>query len=198
MSHNNLNHEVEMRAILTSDQQASMLQKLEERGAKFKKIEPLIDMYFCPKSATCFDDIQMNEVGTFSLRLRKKVVDHTIVVELNTKIITTYGDHHAWEEHEVVVNDFGEAQLLLQGIGFKPFFTLDKKRYVYECGSLSINLDDIKDFGMIIELEIMAEQSKTDVAKSVIKAFLHELGITDEQIVPKSVTNILMQKQAIF
>ena len=85
---------------------------------------------------------------------------------------------------------------ILKTIGFKSFFELEKTRFHYECSGLGVFLDDIKDFGACIELEKMVYVGEESEAKQEIKNFLESIGVEENQIVPKSVTNIVMKERA--
>ena len=47
-------------------------------------------------------------------------------VSINTKIITTEGDHNAWQEYEIDVSSFDAALAIFRAIGFKPFLLWKK------------------------------------------------------------------------
>ncbi|MBM3208701.1 CYTH domain-containing protein [Candidatus Shapirobacteria bacterium] len=191
-------HEVEIRALLKARQKRELTHLLEARGATLEKTEHLKDAYFCPINIKSFPEIEMNTVGSFSLRLRQKVENGKTRIEINTKMITQYGDHNAWEEHEIAVDSFDEAKAILQTMSFKPYFTLEKDRSTYSVEGMALVFEDIVDFGPILEAEIITPKDKIEEAKTRIKDFLRELGISSQQIVPKSVTNMLMREEAQF
>ena len=148
-----------------------------------------------------FKDIEMNEVGSYSLRLRKTgKKDSQIKIEMNTKVITHKGDHNSWEEHEIKVNSIEESFKILESIGFKSYFKVDKIRKIYliKDFDLVLNVESIKDFGTIIEAEIITNEGNSENTKVKIRNYLQTLGIFEDQIVPKSITNILMHKLSKF
>ena len=63
---------------------------------------------------------------------------------------------------------------------------------------MTTNLDIIKTFGTTIEVEIITNKENSDNSKVQIKNYLRTLGILEDQIVPKSITNILMHKMSKF
>lgn len=104
---------------------------LEKYGAEFITSIHIYDVYFCKKIITNIQDVEMDEVGSYSLRIRKIIEDNKKEsVTLNTKSIISHGDHNAWEEHEVSVDDFIEMTKILYMTEFKPFFNLEKTRYI--------------------------------------------------------------------
>lgn len=194
----NRNQEIEIRALLNNEQRSTLEMELLNKGAKFEERMHIVDMYLCPVAVQSFQEIEMQKVGSFSLRIRKQTANGQTQVEVNTKIITNEGDHNSWEEHEIKVSSFDEAVAIFQAIGFKSFFTLEKERVTYQVDDMKVCLEDIVDFGPVIEVEVIANKSKNQQAKQRIRAFLRDIGVTNEQIVAKSVTNILMGERAQF
>ncbi|MHB8362655.1 MAG: CYTH domain-containing protein [Patescibacteria group bacterium] len=191
------NIEVEIRAILKKGQKEELIKKLGIPNSE----ERIIDVYFCRKEIKNFKDIEMNDVGSYSLRLRKAEKSNSeIEIQMNTKIITQKGDHNSWEEHEVEVDSLEESITILESIGFKPYFKLDKirKSYSIKEHSMIFNIDIIKKFGTTIEVEIITNKENSDNSKVQIKNYLKTLGILEDQIVPKSITNILMHRMSKF
>jgi len=195
MHNESKNIEVEIRARL--DDIRSFKNLIEKLGAIPISSLYVYDIYFCKRSAKKVEDVEMNEVGSYSLRLRKsKKGGGEEKFTINTKTITNHGDHNAWEEHEVEVNDFSEAAKIIRATEFKPFFKLEKERFVYKLDGMEICVEDITDFGGAVEVEIMSSPGEATEAKQKIKGFLHKCDIDDSKIVPKSITNIIMKERA--
>lgn len=197
MIHNeSKNIEVEIRARL--DDIANFRGIVEKLEAKPVTSLYVCDIYFCKKTAKKVEDVEMDEVGSYSLRLRKlKKGTSTEKFTINTKTITNHADHNAWEEHEVEVSDFSEAAKIFNTTEFKPFFKLEKERFVYTLDNMEICVEDIIEFGGAVEIEIMCSNNEEAAdAKEKIKDFLHKCGINDASIVPKSITNIIMKERA--
>lgn len=189
------NIEVEIRARL--DDINLFRDILEKQGAEFYASAYMCDIYFCNRAATRVEDVEMDTVGSYSLRLRKaKKGNEKEHITLNTKTITNHGDHNAWEEHEVEVSDFSEAAKILNMAEFKPFFKLEKNRFVYRLNDMQICVEDIADFGAAVEVEIMCASGDESSAKGKIKAFLKQCNVDENHIVPKSITNIIMKERA--
>jgi len=188
------NIEVELRALVKDPD--VVRKNIEESGAKYIGLSSLHDIYFCSKSISSVEEAEMNEVGSYSLRLRKYSKDKVKSTTLNTKTITKKGDHNAWEEHETEVGDFSETAKILLMTEFKPFFELKKTRYEYKLDNLVIFVEDIEDFGGALEVEILTTPGAEDAAKDKIIEFLAKIGVPKESVVPKSVTNIVMKQRA--
>lgn len=191
---NKKNIEVEIRSLVPDLKLFE--EKLKSTGAKFMKNSYLLDLYLCEKSATKVEDVEMDEVGSYSMRLRKSRKDGKETVTINTKVIKNHGDHNAWEEHESEVEDFEEVAKILTLTEFKPFFRLEKDRRIYEYEGMEISVEDIVDFSGAVEVELMVSEGEESKAKEKIIKFLESLEITKEDIVPKSVTNIIMKERA--
>ena len=145
------------------------------------------------------DEVEMNDIGSYSLRLRKKTKDGIIESSINTKIILSKGDHFGWEEHETEIQDFDEMRSILTAIGFKVFFELEKDRTVFEYHeNIEINLENIANFGTGIEIEIMCSKDEIQESKEKILKLLEKIGVKKEMLVEKSITNIIMKERAKF
>ncbi len=190
--------EVEVRALLSAPQWKRLSALFRKQTTKQLPAGKLTDAYFCPREVQSFKEIEMDRVGSYSLRLRSESVGAKTNSQLNLKKITTRGDHNSWEEREIEVSDVGEAEAILKAIGFKKFFSLEKDRYPFAIGKFNVFLEKIKDFGPVIEVEIMTTKEKGEAAKTDIRNFLASLGIKPNHVVPKSVTNILMREKSSF
>ncbi|MEM7361483.1 MAG: CYTH domain-containing protein [Bacteroidota bacterium] len=189
--------EVEIRAILSLQQQEKIYKHLKKNASYQGKVD-ITDHYFCKKEVDSFSQVAMKDVGSYSLRLRSTTQDHLTTHQLNTKIITQYNDHNAWKEHETTVTSFKQTHAILHTIGYKVFFTLEKRRETFIQGHVNFHLEAIKDFKPILEIEILTTQASSQKSKKEILSHLQKLGVTQEQIVPKSITHLLMEQKVNF
>lgn len=190
--------EIEKRATLTEEQRNLFVAKLEEVGAENLNEGSLTDIYLCPNAVKDFSEIEMDKVGSYSLRIRREVEGKEEKTTVNAKVITNEGDHSAWDEHEISIDSIDSASALFKSIGYKPYFILKKQRWGYRLNNINIFLEKIEDFGWAIEVEIIAPSSLASDMKSKLENFLEQMGITREQYVTKSVTNMMMRKFARF
>ena len=174
------------------------MDKLIEQGAKLDGEISVKDIYFCKNSVKSFKEIEMDEVGSYSLRIREEKRGSKTEISMNVKVITNYGDHHSWAEHEIKISSLEDTKAILKVMGFKPFCKIEKSRKKFKLGNKNIFLEDIVGFGLGIEIEILTTQEETEKAKKEIDDTLHILGIDKSQIVPKSITNIIMGEKAKF
>ena len=190
--------EVEKRALLKESEYLEISKKLEGLGAELTKKVNIKDIYFCPVNVASFAEIEMDSVGSYSLRLREQKNGNDEEVTLNVKVITQEGDHNSWAEHETIIDSPEAMTDILKAMGFKPFCTIDKSRQVYLLKDMEISLENIKDFGLGIEAEIKTSMEKSNEAKIRIDDVFKRLGIPSDQIVPKSLTNIIMKQKSTF
>jgi len=67
--------EIEIRAILHGKQRTVLETELTEIGAKFEGKVQITDTYLCPSSINFFEEIEMNRVGSYSLRIRRQLTN---------------------------------------------------------------------------------------------------------------------------
>ncbi len=188
--------EVEIRALLSKFEYKSVMEKLE--SVDFKGEISITDIYFCPNNVVSFDEINMDKIGSYSLRLRKQIENGSVENTINTKIITQKGDHNSWGERETSIGSVDKLGSILRAIGFKPFCTVSKIRRIYEFGDAEVMIENIKDFGFGIEIEILTDKENAELAKVKIFDIMKKLEINESNIVPKSITKIIMRKQSKF
>lgn len=192
-------HEVEFRALLTPEIFETLLTKGRKQFAQtFNGPLTIEDAYFCPKSVRKFSEVEMDDVGSYSLRLRRETETDKTRITLNTKVIQKIGDHNSWLEHEVGLTSYEEAQDILRAIGFKLFFELEKKRYSFREGEVYVCLEDIAEFQPAVELEILTSEDRTEEAKLKLLDYLTQNNVDRDVIVKKSITNMLMREKSFF
>jgi len=189
--------EVEIRARLNKTQKEGVPELLKRLGAKLKSVNSLTDIYFCPKSVKKFAEIEMDKVDSYSLRLRTTRFGSD-ENQMNVKVINKAGDHNSWKEFEIKFDSLTDAEAILDAIGFKQYFKIEKTRTKYIYKEFTIELEDIKDFDTIIEVELLVDDAESVNAKLRIIKVLEQLTVKQNQIFPKSVTNYLMHKWAKF
>jgi predicted adenylyl cyclase CyaB len=192
-------HEVEFRALITSEVYNKLLDRgRRENSESFHGPLSIQDNYFCPLHVKNFSEVEMNDVGSYSLRLRREIKDNKTTVTLNTKIIRNVGDHNAWLEHETGLTSYEEGKMILEAIGFKSFFEFKKNRYSFQDANIHVCLEDIENFQPAIEIEIMTTEDKVQEAKDALIQYMESNNISKENLVKKSITNILMRERASF
>ncbi len=85
------------------------------------------------------------------------------------------------EEHETAVADDEELAGVLDGLGYAPAATVEKRREQYALDGLTVVLDRVTDLGEFVEVEVESED--VDAAREAVFACLDRLGLDpDEQI----------------
>lgn len=190
--------EVEKRIILTKEQRDRIFDDLKSIGGEYLKTQKIEDSYFCDKNCKSFAETAMKNVGSYGLRIRKKIDDDIASFQLNIKVITEDDNHHSWEEHEVRVDDEKEMSEILNALGQKMFFKFSKERHVFKYDNLEILIEDIEGFGPIVEVEGKTTFDQSEQMQEKIIETLKKLRLNPDNIVPKSVTFILMDKGSKF
>ncbi|NCP86454.1 class IV adenylate cyclase [bacterium] len=96
-----------------------------------------------------FDDAQ-NRLQTERNVLRLRRYDEARLTFKSGK--TSANGVATRQEIEVSVSDFEQTRALLEGLGFRVFFTYEKYRAMYELEAASITLDELP-FGNFVEIE---------------------------------------------
>lgn len=190
--------EVEKRIILSDQERDRIFKDLEKIGAVYRGVQKIEDSYFCKSEYKNFRQTAMKEVGSYGLRIRNISKKGSNRNQLNIKVITEEDNHHSWEEHEVDIDDISEMTAILKAIGQKLFYKFKKKRHTFEIEGLEVLVEDIEDFGPIIEIEGKTTFDKSHQMQEKIIDLLKRLNLDKDKIVPKSVTYILMEKYSKF
>lgn len=162
----------------------------------------VIDHWYTPeriKSSEEKDEWYETAVG-YGVRIREQDNGYTgkVTTSLEVKkLVTPYHHEHCIEE-EIDVVDYEQASRLLRLMGFKEFITIDKERLIYSHKGFKVVIDDIKDFGVGIEVEIMTEKDRDEVWPELVK-YSNSIGLDlDRELVEKSVTYMAMKEMAKF
>ena len=99
-------------------------------------------------------------------------------------------------EHQVEIEDPDSMGEILSALGFSPAAILIKKRKNYRIGDFFISLDDVRNLGDFIEIEITLKNSKNyeEKVESIFK-FIEKLGISRDSTIRKSYLELLLEKQ---
>lgn len=190
--------EVETRAAISPDFLETVIENLKRLGAEQISAEKIEDAHYCPQNVGSFDEIAMNEVGSYGLRVRRVTKSSGVESNINAKVLTRPNDHSSWMEVESDVQSWESICQILEIIGFKCFFSVLKERQTYQFGNYTIVLDEIPNFGIVIEVEQLVDDTNVEQAKEDTRNLLYKLGISKNNILTTSVPRILMQKFAKF
>lgn len=100
------------------------------------------------------------------------------------------------KEHQVEIKDPDSMGEILSALGFFPVATLIKKRKNYRIGDFFISLDDVRNLGYFIEIEITLKNSRNyeEKVESIFK-FIEKLGISRDSTIRKSYLEMLLEMQ---
>lgn len=98
-------------------------------------------------------------------------------------------------EHQVEINDTKSMGEILSALGFYPVATLIKKRKNYRIGDFLISLDEVRNLGNFIEIEISLKNSRNyqEKVESIFK-FIEKLDINRDYTIRKSYLEMLLEK----
>jgi adenylate cyclase class 2 len=84
---------------------------------------------------------------------------------------------------------------IISSIGFTPVATIVKKRKKYRLGDFIISLDDVRNLGDFIEVEISIRDSKSheDKVESIFRLF-EKLGIRRDESIRKSYLEMILER----
>lgn len=173
---------------------------LQERGATMVRQEHLIDHWFIPNEIKNADEQKkwFDEDRGCSVWIREIVLnDGSRKVVLGTKRIMGAEGHDSLAEAEVEVGDYEHAKGLLVMMDRKEFLTIDKQRAVYNLGEFEISLDEVKEYGVGVEIEYRGAATESDAIKA-IQDFAATLDFVESDRHEKSITVSAMETLARY
>ncbi|MBZ9572206.1 class IV adenylate cyclase [Patescibacteria group bacterium] len=100
-----------------------------------------------------------------------------------------------WEEYELKIDNVKEAKKILEKIGFIKALTLTKERTPGKLDEFNFNLDNIKELGSYIEVELIDDDGRK--AQEKIKQLLFKLGISENQLERRGYPEIIFEAQGM-
>ncbi len=99
------------------------------------------------------------------------------------------------KEYEVEVNDVNCIGDILSSLGFTPVATIVKKRKKYRLGNFIISLDEVRNLGDFMEIEVCLRDSKSHEEKveSIFRLF-EKLGIKRDESIRKSYLEMILER----
>ena len=128
------------------------------------------------------------------MRLRHDVNANTFSFDI--KLIRQYG---VYGEHEVRIIDeksFADCEAILTLLGYRRGCITDKKRETWKKDNVEIVLDDVKDLGAFIEIEIIAPADEKDNALKRIDDLAAKLGLSPVDTMKTGYVNLWALKQS--
>ena len=150
------------------DDKDHIIRELEKQGCKFSDEKHQIDTIFLDKSAKDFNI----KPGMIVLRIRTIGDKHLITLkQRGVQSIES-------KEIEFGVSDSSLCKELIENLGYKEMVTVDKKRITTKYKGYNICIDEVKDLGCFIEIEILtSEQGKASYYEQEMLNLCSEFGI---------------------
>jgi adenylate cyclase, class 2 len=99
------------------------------------------------------------------------------------------------EEYEVVCSDYATAKNILAALGMNEVVEVDKTRIEYKKDSITVTLDEVKNLGHYVEIEILVPiGGDASAAENTIMETAASLGLGTDDIEPKKYDALLMAK----
>ncbi|SEH43461.1 adenylate cyclase [Halopenitus malekzadehii] len=101
------------------------------------------------------------------------------------------------EEHETTVADGEELAAILNGLGYTPTATVEKRREFYRLDGYTLTLDRVDDVGEFVEIEREIETADgIDAARDHAGDLLRELGLDPDDQIRTSYLGLLLDGDA--
>lgn len=147
-----------------------IVERLKKLDALIEKPKKQVDCYFMRKD----HEMGTYRAGDFIVRIR----DCEKGKFLTYKEITDRKG--IWKEHEVKIDNLREMESILKSIGLIEVFKINKERISGKVGKFSFNVDNVKELGKYIEVELIEDDGEK--AQEKIKDFYQKLGISKDQL----------------
>ncbi|MBW2993189.1 class IV adenylate cyclase [Candidatus Woesearchaeota archaeon] len=161
-------------------------QELINLGASFGDTKKQEDRYFYNKEQLAKE---VKGPGSFVLRIRK-----------SDKCFLTYkaftDQLGAWDEHEVLIDDFDVMNTILLKSDFVQIIQVIKSRTKGNLGEYELCLDEIKDLGTFMEIQLIGEDKED--ARQKLLALLNKLGFSKEDIEHRGYPEIMLADKMKF
>ncbi|PIN73741.1 class IV adenylate cyclase [Candidatus Woesearchaeota archaeon CG10_big_fil_rev_8_21_14_0_10_45_16] len=129
------------------------------------------DTYYVPTHKDFFTEKRVTEFFRVREQEGKDQVAYHKVIDLDKKT------EHS-QEYEVGIDDPKKLKTILGFLGFKEAFIIDKHREYWQCGNFEVVLDNVKDLGEFIEVEVINSEKTKNFTKEYCLNFLKEHNIS--------------------
>lgn len=166
--------EVEIKLKVNKNTWIATKETLEKIGTN-KKEKEQHDIYFSPENPNFFEKIENDEC------LRIRIQKDKYILGYKKIIFGTNKDEIHLIEHETEVQDLEQMKNILASVNIHEVITLKKKRisYIYK-DIIEISLDEVKDLGYFIELEIIDKTMDIKKANQLLKESIKELNLDEK------------------
>ena len=138
----------------------SIKQKLESNNFKYVKEFTLDDIYMCNKETKQY--VPQNGKITDTLIIRY-ANDNDKEIILKKREYNSEGFEIGTEKIELKIDDIGNAEKLINNLGFTRFLRMIDKNYCYENEEYIIYIQVIDNLGIFLEIETKKENQEEDI-----------------------------------
>lgn len=165
--------------------------KLSACGTLKKGIRQ-VDEYYIP----CHRDFFNQKPHPFEW-LRIRTNPDKVVFEYDKSINkNAAGEQEYAEEYETEISQPEDFKKILGFLNFQKIVTIDKQREYWDCGNFEVALDDVKDLGTFVEVEVKGNFVDNITAKKECVKFLEKFGVenVEEKSIHKGYPVLLLDK----
>jgi adenylate cyclase, class 2 len=156
-----------------------------ERRAKIQNVEQLVEKL---KSLSAEKKSTKNQIDKYygAIELYKKL-GYSFVTRIreskDKKILTVKiakpKKDGVWEEFEKEIDDAEMFEKMFLTMGLEKIITVEKKRDLYKLGKFTINIDQFKEKGNFVEIELISNNEET----KELNDLMLKLGIPAKNII---------------
>ncbi|MCF7872289.1 class IV adenylate cyclase [Candidatus Woesearchaeota archaeon] len=147
----------------SKDSAFEKLKELEDKG-----IKRTIDYYYYFPEDEKFKPNEKGEILNW-FRIRKKG-DKTYFTFKHDYVKENGLWSHS-DEYETEVSDFETAKKIVESMGMKPLITVDNTKHIFVKDDFELVVEDVKDLGLFLEVEILNAKEDADVEKERKRIF---------------------------
>ena len=176
-----MQREIEIRFKISNEERESIFSVLQDANWNPTTQEET-DVYFCNSELV---EAGKSQDSPYVIRIRKSKKGNTLAYK-------SFSGEGSWVEIESGIEDPDSVRKILEYLGQAAYLKIEKKRQRGRVGDIEINIDEIKNLGLFVELEIV-EGDEERGKKELIKFAKEKLGIPEVNIVHKGYVQLMEQ-----
>ena len=166
--------EIEIKARFTEKERVE--NGIIKAGGEKKGEKHQIDQYYSHPVRGMTVERLGREINEY-IRLRKNFGDDKGIFAYHVNVKEGVTD-----EHEVEVSNVEKFKKILALSGFKELGIIDKKRQTFSLNGFKITVDEVKDVGNFVEVEIQGEEHEISDKKAECLQILELIGLSKDDV----------------